>query len=247
MASGRARVMQLTDPRKVRIQHQNKRAWSEVWENNPRIAGPSEEGDFQILYARSVSSNMRPYHLAKSPQKWTYNLAFRPDVGELYFSDAEKSFGQQFAPQVIVEPNIKAAASPNKRWPWERWQAFASMATKAGIRLYQVGPPGTRKLIGVALIDTKSFRLACAVLARAKAYVGGEGGLHHAAAALGVPGVVVMGGFTPLELTGYSLHRNLGVSLGDACGMRMPCAHCAREMARITPDEVFKQLMEVLK
>lgn len=247
MASGHARVLQKTDPRKVKVMHQHKPAWSEIWENNPRMAKKDDQGDFQVLYARSVENNMRPYHLSKSERQWKYNLEYRPEVGEIYLTQKEKSFCSKFFPQVVVEPNIKPGASPNKQWGWERWERFAALAQAQGIRLYQVGPRGTRALKGVELIATENFRLGCAVLANAKAFVGGEGGLHHAAAALGIPGVVVFGGFTPVELTGYAIHRNLGVSLGDACGMRVPCPHCHHEMEKIEPEMVLQQLNEVMK
>jgi ADP-heptose:LPS heptosyltransferase len=189
-------------------------------------------------------ANMRPYHTAKTAERWYYNLDFRPDVGELYFTDAEREFGVRHAGRVIIEPHIKPGASPNKRWG--RWAEFAQLASKAGYGLTQLGASGTRPIQYATMICTPSFRLACAVLANARAYVGNEGGLHHAAAALGVPGVVIFGGFTPVELTGYACHRNLGVSLGDACGMRTPCPHCAKAMAAITPEQVLSELKGVL-
>jgi ADP-heptose:LPS heptosyltransferase len=98
----------------------------------------------------------------------------------------------------------------------------------------------------VRLIVTEDFRTACAVLARAKAYVGHESGLHHAAAAVGVPGVVIFGGYTPIEVTGYPMHRNLGASMEDACGSRQPCDHCAAWMERITPEQVLAELKSVI-
>ena len=54
-----------------------------------------------------------------------------------------------------------------------------------------------------------SFRHALAILERARLYVGGEGGLHHGAAAVGVGGVVLFGGFVPPLVTGYAVHANL--------------------------------------
>jgi hypothetical protein len=246
MDSGAARVAQLRDPRKVRILLGQKLVWSEVWDNNPRLARKDERGDFQVLYGRDPVTNMRGYHTGKTDQRWTYNLNFRPEVGELYFTDAERAFAERFAGRVIIEPRIKSGASPNKQWGNERWDALALLCRKAGIHLTQMGGVGTRPMSNAELIQTPSFRLACAVLARAKAFVSGEGGLHHAAAAVGVPGVVIFGGFTPVELTGYAIHRNLGVSLGDACGMRVPCAHCKLEMEKITPEQVFGELKGIL-
>lgn len=247
MDSGAARALQHRDQRQVRIQHQHKVVWSEVWEHNPRLARPHECGEFQILYARSLAANMRPYHRARDDRRWTYNLDFRAQVGELYFSEHERNMASVHSPQIVIEPTIKPRASPNKDWGWMRWHEFARLALQAGLSLYQLGSrKSTPRLQGAQLIETFNFRMACAVLSRAKAYVGHEGGLHHAAAALGIPGVVVFGGFTPIELTGYQMHRNLGVSLGDACGMRVPCEHCAREMERITPEQVLRELMAVM-
>lgn len=241
--------MQQTDPRKCLVTYQGRPKWSKwaaVWENNPRIAGPDERGDFQELKARGAD-NMRPYHTAKTPERWSYNLDFRPDVGELYFSDAEREFGGRCAGRIILQPHIiNPGASPNKDWGWVRWNKLAWLMQRAGLRVTQIGPVGTPLLEGADFIVTNSFRMAAAVLARADAAVLLEGGLHHAAAACNVPAVVIFGGFTPVELTGYPMHRNLGASLGDACGMRVRCQHCAHWMASITPENVFNELEAIL-
>lgn len=247
MVTGRARVLQQTDSRKCLVTYQGKPKWSQwgvVWENNPRIVKDGEVGDFQELPARDMANN-RPYHLGKSLERWTYNLDFRPDVGELYFNAEELVFQAQSHPQIVIEPSIKPGASPNKQWG--QWQAFADLAKRSGVKLTQLGGAGTKRLNDVPIIWTPTFRLACAALSRARGYVGNEGGLHHAAAALGIRGVVIFGGFTPVELTGYPMHRNIGASLGEACGMRVPCPHCAQWMASITPKRVLEELMEVLR
>ena len=220
--------------------------WSEVWDNNPRIAGPKEIGDFQIVYGRDPVTNMRPYHTGKTPERWTYNLDFRPDVGEIYFTDAERAFAAPFPGRLILEPSIKSGASPNKQWGFERWQRLASLFIAAGMPVTQLGIPGAPVLEGAEFISTPTFRKACAVLAGARGAVLPDGGLHHAAAALGVPAVVLMMGFTPIELTGYPGHVNLGASLDEACGMRTPCAHCAKWAESITPGMVFDALRGVI-
>lgn len=248
MVSGIARVMQRTDPRKCLVTYQGVakfRRWAAVWENNPRIAQQGEKGDFQELVARDLKNN-RPYHLGKETHRWIYNPAFKASPGEIYFTDGERAFGAAHRPCIVIEPTIKAGASPNKQWGAARWAAFISMATAKGLRLTQLGPVGAQVLPGVRHIVTPDFRSACAVLARADAFVGHEGGLHHAAAALGVRGVVIFGGFTPVELTGYDLHRNLGVGFAGGCGMRLPCEHCSKEMAAIPPERVLAELEEIL-
>ncbi len=71
MATGEAKSMQEADPlrRRVRILHQDKRVWSEVLDHNPRLARPSEEGDFLLHHARSVATNMRDYHTRKTAER----------------------------------------------------------------------------------------------------------------------------------------------------------------------------------
>src|SRR3990167_1316291 len=245
MVAGRARVMQMSDPRKVRPTYQGKLRWNTIWDNNPRIARPGENCDFQVLVARDMKNN-RPYHTFKTPEKWGYNLAFRPDVGEIYLSEEEKEIRAKHAGRIIIEPHIKPGASPNKQWGENRWQALCDLILASGIRPAQIGPAGTKTLRGAELIETPTFRHGCAVLAGAMACVLPEGGLHHSAAALGVPAVVIFGNFTPVELTGYAIHRNIGASLGEACGMRTPCPCCEKAMARITPWYVCDELRRIL-
>jgi ADP-heptose:LPS heptosyltransferase len=245
MVSGRARVLQQTDPRKCRVTFQGKPRWSPIWDGNPRMARLEEQGDFQEIAARDAHNN-RPYHTSKTTERWTYDLAFRPDIGELYFTNAEQTFGGRYAGRVILEPHIKPGASPNKQWGWERWELLAGLLHHVGLEAHQLGPIGTRLLQHVRLIVTPTFRHACAVLAGARIAMLPEGGLHHAAAALNVRAVVIFGGFTPVELTGYPMHRNLGASLGEACGARYPCEHCAGAMASITPQQVFNETMDII-
>ncbi|HEX7455694.1 MAG TPA: glycosyltransferase family 9 protein, partial [Gallionella sp.] len=127
-----------------------------------------------------------------------------------------------------------------------RWQKFAQLAFKAGFELWELSPSGARTLRYTNVICTPDFRRACAVLANAKAYVGNEGGMHHAAAALGIPAVVIFGGFISPQQTGYATQRNLTAG-GKPCGMRQPCRHCADAMAAITPEMVLNKLMEIMK
>jgi hypothetical protein len=79
-------------------------------------------------------------------------------------------------------------------------------------------------------------------MSRAALYIGGEGGLHHGAAAVGVGGVVLFGGFIPPEVTGYATHANL-TGGAEACGSLDPCRHCAAAMQAIGVDEVLEHAM----
>ena len=232
--------MQRTDPRKVRLEY-GKNLWSQVFDHNPRIARATDR-DVQVYQPRP--NGLRPYCSAKSADRWRWR-EYKPPVGELYFQPDELAYAERFKPEVIIEPNLKGAASPNKDWGLARWQRLVQFMKDAGIQPTQVGGVGTRVLPGVQFIDTRNFRHACAVMARARAAVLTEGGLHHGAAVVGLKSVVIYGGYISPQQTGYDLHVNL-FSGGAPCGMRLPCNHCKQAMERISPEEVFSRLKELL-
>jgi hypothetical protein len=245
MVSGHVRAMYATLNRRVRVDY-GKRLWTfrqtDVFLHNPKIAAPN---DFEAPVYRARVNGLRPYHTFKTTEQWGYNLDYRPMVGELFFTEAEIAEAPNLRGCVVINNKVKPGASPNKDWGHGRWAEFLRLAREAGHRLVEICPPEYGSF--VERVETRSFRQACAALRSATAYVGHESGLHHAAAALGVPGVVIFGGFTPIELTGYAIHRNLGVSLDDACGRRRPCPHCEAEMAKITPEQVLAELKAKLQ
>lgn len=235
----------LRDPRRVKIlDRKGKPRWHPIWQGNPRIAAPGEEGDYQEIVN---GGGARPYIDAagSSVRHWQWR-AYDCAHGEIYLSETETAFAAAHRPQVVIEPNTKQGASPNKQWGLPRWQQFAWLAIKAGFALAQMGPPGVRPLRGVQMIVTTDFRLAAAVLARARAFVGPDGGMHHAAAALGIPAVVVRGAFVSQAVTGYLSQRNLFTGEGLGCGMRVPCPCCARAMSQIEPERVLNELKGLL-
>ena len=94
---------------------------------------------------------------------------------------------------------------------------------------------------------TPTFQDACTALSGAAAAVLPEGGLHHAAAALGVPAVVIFGGVCSPANTGYGPHVNLYEPHGSPCGQRVACAHCRRALAAIGPETVADHLDRMLR
>jgi ADP-heptose:LPS heptosyltransferase len=144
----------------------------------------------------------------------------------------------------MIEPHIKPGAPRNKDWGFERWQRVVNL--RPDIPWLQTGPANIRPLEGVRFVPCPSVRHACAVMAHSLAYVGPEGGMHHAAAALSKPAVVVFGGYVSPAITGYDTHRNLFTG-GEPCGYRIPCKHCAEAMAKITPAMVVKELEATLE
>lgn len=216
--------------------------WHDIWDGNPRIAKPGESFQGTIFNAPSE----RPYIAGKSDNKWTWKR-YGPTKGEIYLREEDKAYGAGLSNAVIIQPVIKASASPNKNWLVRYWRQLVS--EHRGVRWVQVGDDATQALPGAEFLHTPNFRAACGALAGARAAVLQEGGLHHAAAALGVRAVVIFGGFISPSVTGYNTHRNLFFSSGGhplGCGMRGLCDHCTQAMQSITPHDVMGQLEELL-
>jgi hypothetical protein len=245
MVTGHVRELYAKDPRKVVLEY-GKRIWNEVFENNPKIARPEEQGcsgTFQVYRAREFG--LRPYAKSKSAAQWGWRDDYRPPIGELFFTRYESGAVERLEPGVIIEPNNKSNASPNKDWGWGNWQELVRLMGLAGIKSSQVGAAGLKLVSGAEWIQTNSFRMAAAVLSRAKAAVLPEGGLHHAAAAVGVKAVVIYGGYISPRQTGYDMHQNIFTG-GVPCGNRLRCEHCLDAMKRITPEMVLANLRKIL-
>jgi hypothetical protein len=247
LAAGRAEALWRINRRRVKILDRNDRPrWHPVWNGNPALAMPEEEGEFELL---KDCGHFRPYmrDIADTQYRFT---AYRPRWASLYFTDSEMAFGAANVGHVILEPNLKPRAPRNKDWGWPRWERLAWLL--ADLPLAQVGPLGTKTLQGVPLIETPDFRMAAAVLKFSRVYVGHEGGLHHAAAAVRLPAVVIFGGFISPAVTGYAEQtsltaQGLGVEHPYGCGRRVECPHCADAMAQITPERVADEVRKVLE
>lgn len=243
IAAGQARKLHAQNGRKVIIRDRNGAArWSEIWANNPRIAKPGEHVANPVWLTNGPG--LRPYIAVKTERQWHWR-DFDCPVGEIHFHDYERNFAAGFDRLVVIEPTLKSKASPNKDWGRERWMVLAALLRREGVEPVQLGSKGTQVLPGARLIETPSFRHGCAVLSRARLAILPEGGLHHAAAALGIPAVVIFGGFISPKQTGYASQRNLFTG-GAPCGMRVPCDHCKKAMEAITPEEVAREALELL-
>jgi ADP-heptose:LPS heptosyltransferase len=228
----------------VRIAHPGKGMGREhdIWKGNPHIAAPDAKNFTHTILA---GGGLRPYIRAKQIRNWLWK-PYTPTPGEIYLTPHELSMADHGRGAVVIQPTIKDSASPNKLWRLEYWEALVASAPE--LRWLQVGDGLGPRVRGAEYRLTTSFREACGVMLGARAAVLHEGGLHHAAAALGVPAVVIFGGFISPECTGYNLHRNMYVESREhhlGCGMRVSCTHCEMAMRKITPRDVRKEL-EVL-
>jgi ADP-heptose:LPS heptosyltransferase len=210
----------------------------------PHIAEPGTQYDEKLVN----HGGARPYISGKSPQGWVWN-PYVPEPAYITLTAMELEHRNAAAGAVVVNPVVKYGASPNKQWPLPHWQRLIDLTP--AVRWVQLGD-GTEPVLrgaNITFVHTRNFRTACAVLLGARAAVLHEGALHHAAAALGVPAVVLFGGYISPRCTGYAGQLNLfqshnGHELG--CGWRQLCGACQLIMSSIKPRDIAQHLEKLL-
>lgn len=211
-----------------------------IFAGNPAIANPGDTHAGTIAF---TENRTRAYIVSESKtQRYFREYEAHPAVIEL--PARAKALARAAEGAVVFNPTIKVGASPNKQWPIEQWREL--VARNADVRWLQIGG-------GPAIaerVPTGDIFDAFGVISGALAVVCHEGALHHGAAALGVPAVVIRGGYIGPRVTGYAGQADLFVHderypLG--CGMRVPCTHCARAMETIKPDDVIAALRTILE
>lgn len=211
--------------------------WSEVFENNPKIAKKLEIGE-RFAWVPNFPTN-RPY-IEETLPAFKYREDFRAVPGEIYLTPEEQ---REPGGYILIEPHTKGTyTGPNKRWAWERWQEVVG---SFAYDFVQTGSEDCQTLDGVRRINTKTFREALSVLSGARLLVTTDGALHHAAAAMGVPAVVIWGGAASPVNLGYDMHVNLWHG-AVPCGTHSHiCPHCREALDKVTVSEVQDAISKV--
>ena len=207
----------------------------EVFLHNPRMA---HDGDTDVTWVANYGG-ARPYILGDKDKHFIFNDHWRPTPGELFFSDAELAWAKERSPSrpyIVIEPTVKNrfAHGVNKAWPY--WGELVG----APFPFVRLGMEEG----GFPLIKTKSFREGMLILKDASLFVGTDGGLHHAAAAMGVPAVVIWTGFSSPVHLGYDTHANIHDGSYPCGTYSGRCEHCIEKAKAIKPETVLKAINE---
>lgn len=216
-----------------------------IFKNNPNIAIPGTENKDDVEWIDYRKGHRQYNHM--EGQRWVWNK-FYPNPGEFYFDKDELNWGLGVGSNfIVIEPNVNPnkSWSDNKIWPYDRYDKVAEILVGQGFRVIQFSYGPGHVIPKVQQIQSPSFRLAASALSRASLYIGAEGGMHHAAAAVGVKGVVLFGGFIAPHSTGYDFHTNI-TNDNEACGSLKRCEHCIKAMKSISIDRVVEAALEIL-
>lgn len=202
----------------------------------------------KALAANRVIPPRKRKHLVRLLGRYIWKDGYRAIPARIVFTPEEQKIIDEWSKQkfVCVEPFIKPRAPVNKQWPFERYRELVARLAK-DMPVVQLSAPGHETFPGAVRAPTRTFREAAAYIQASRLYVGAEGGLHHAAAAVRRPAVVLFGGFVDPAVTGYDFHSNLTGGADHFCGTRYDaCPHCTKAMANITVDEVLAAVQKRL-
>lgn len=218
----------------------------EIFFQNPNVAPPGHETATDLEWI-GFHKGSRIYN-RQEPGRWVWNYDFRPTPGEMFFTFVERRRARVASSgTILIEPHVPRwkTVAANKDWGWAKYQAVTDRLVALGYSVAQFHYGSGPMLKGARPLVSGSFRGAMAMLEHARIYIGPEGGLHHGAAAVGKPAVVLFGGFIPPQVTGYETHTNL-TGGAEACGSLQTCAHCRAAMDRISVEEVVDAALKHL-
>lgn len=249
MAMGEAEALYEVTGRPVAICDQHNRPRRHiVWINNPAVSSTLGSGVDIIINCPGKRSYINRWR--HSPRRTEFNIDHRARAGKICLTADEVCNARELSPGglfVIIEPAIRASfrSSRNKNWGIERW---AEVVRNFPISVYQfdIGD-GTPLMEGVGVIHSNDFRISAGVVESAMLVLTIDGGMHHIAASMGTPAVVVFGGFCDPKITGYDFHSNFYSGIeGSPCGRYDSCPHCKESMAQITPEQVRAEALKRL-
>jgi hypothetical protein len=208
--------------------------WEEVFQHSPRLAREPYPG---CIWVNNTMGNRLYIDYDRTQrEKLAYRETFRAEPGEIFLQDDEIAQYRPYRNFIYIEPTVKGTFSNNKDWGFDNWQRVVDAIPD--YRFIQgIGPFQRKVLHGVEAVPTKTFRDACALLSVADCFLGTDGGLHHAAAALGKPAVIVWGGLVSPVILGYGSHINLHCGV-KSCGNYKSCEHCRAALAWVKPQMV---------
>ena len=231
MASGDAKEANERTGKKVKIGDGSRMFTDiQVFSNNPRMASNS---DTDVVWVKNYQGH-RPYLKGTKNGHMLFNDDYKPRVGEVYFNQLEKkNIDKIDKDYIVVEPNVKKIYAHTVNKAWHGWEDLF----KHDLPWLQLGDISVKRY--TKWKETNTFREALQVLSKAKLFIGTDGGLHHAAAALNIPSVVIWTGFTSPRHLGYDTHRNIHDG-SEPCGTYdSVCQHCLLKSKAITVEQVL--------
>ena len=243
-----------------------------IYKNNPHITTSEELDNNKPVHFVNNHNENRPYidwqKTNLKNYKWNFN--FKSTPGQIFFSKEEVNFAKKILTEaqenwhkkknksynkiIFIEPTSTKIRDQelyfkhrNKDWGLKNWQKLSDILQEEHLVIQSVHNEGIElNNIFTCQVD---FRIACALISKSNIFIGPEGGLGHASAALAKPAVIIFGGWIHPSITGYDFHENIYIDIkGSPCGaVGYECKHCKECMKNITLDQVIFSINKILK
>lgn len=177
-------------------------------------------------------------------------------IAEIHADPALAKAAKELLPAETILCHL-ASSQSKKEWPLTHWAALHQMAVNAGMKLVFSTGIGTReeallqnfqKLAPTphVLRPIRDLALYLAVLQCAKAFVSGDTGPLHFAAALGVPTLALFGPSSPAQWAPIGQQHRFLTGSVCSCGNVGTCQSKNFCLAATTPEQVFAELKKMV-
>ena len=250
---------------------EEKRAYhSLIYENNPNISDCRNLESNKPTHLINHHPHNRPYiDYERSTHSNYVWKKFKPEPGELFFSEKEKSNAKDiiakaknywsdnnnnnFKKIIFLESSSTklndrqfGIKQKNLDWGYHNWIKLINIL-KDDYLIIQSAHNETKKIYGVFTPDEMEFRLACAVLNETDLYIGPHGGFGHVAAALNKKAVLYFGGWISPDTMSYDFHENIYYENKlSPCGeYKSICNHCEDARNAISVDVFLSYINKI--
>jgi ADP-heptose:LPS heptosyltransferase len=220
--------------------------WPEVFKLNPHVGPRVQENGQMVEFPLATN-----YRLGNFAHAYAKILGMRRIIEtrpEIHLTLEER---EQFKDIPLRAVAIDTWAGwPRRRWPWEHWVALVELLRKRGRPVVEVGKtvpdcyggfrrgplPGTT----LSFLDKLSVRETASVLSNCLDFVGSDAGLHHLAAAVETPAVILYS--IPFYATAYRTTYPLFDLQADCSGCNETCVKDNACLRSISPEDVLEIL-----
>lgn len=230
----------------IRLVYENAREGSQFL--SKRIVGEAAKGHVVERYLDVVR------YLGCEVEKPLFNVTVS-DIDKRQAEQILQSAGLKSGVPYIVM--ALGANWPNKIWPAEYFALLADRIYDQGIVPVVTGGPGDTPLLErllkhtaippVDMVGKTSLKHLTAIIRDAQAFIGGDTGPMHLAAALGVPTVALMGPTDPVRNGPYGEGHKVIIANRSCIGCwQRKCPKKVDCLAAISVDEVFAALTQII-
>ncbi len=239
---------------------------SAVFQNNPHIFQENPAGKEDTFFPLQLNNKETNYCKQDTPiralhrydkhmiaQACEYYDILEPELKcELYFSEDEEKLTKATANTlekdfILIEPYSKMNYTPNRAYPYEKWQKIVDDLSK-DYQIVQIGAPNTKLLDNVTDLTGKtSFRIASKLIEYSKLFLSAEGGLSHAATTVDSNALIILTGYQSPKMVCYPQNNYINIASHGPCGLKIKCPECDEDALNHDEKEIIEKARSLLK